>query len=433
MDLKKLAVELFLKSVESVKPSNLIPQNLSLYKYSLKIKGKSFTIPEKLHVFGSGKAAIEMAKSVKNILNNRVAGGLIVSNYYENLGNLEVCMGSHPVPDKRSILAAERLIERMSSLSSRDFFIYLLSGGSSALIEKPIPPISLEDIKITNQILLENSVPIDEINIIRKHISLIKGGRLGRITQGKGIVLVISDVIGDDLFTIGSAPLYYDTSTYNDALNVIEKYNLKDKVPKNVLKVLNDGKNGLIPETPKEENPKIKHFLIGNNSKALESAKAEMDNLISTYIMTSQLKGEAREVAKSIIAIGKEIEKNSRPFKPPVCLLFGGETTVEVLGNGKGGRNQEMVLSALIELKNTQNIVFLSCGTDGIDGNSNYAGAVIDSNDFKRLKETNLNPFKFLKNNDSNTFFKEFDGLIKTGYTGTNVMDISILIVGGNK
>ncbi len=427
---RELLISMFKTAIESVHPENLIPASLSFQKDYLEIENQKFPVPKPFYVFGSGKASVEMAKVVEKISADRIKEGLVVCNYTEKLEKIDVIEGSHPIPDEKSLKAGDILYRKMSSLKEDDFFIYLLSGGSSALIEKLIPPIALEDLRKLTELLLKHSVPIDEINVIRKHISLIKGGKLGRATKAKGIVLVISDVIGDDLFTIGSAPLYYDKSTYKDAYHILEKYTLLDKVPESVKEVVERGLKGEIPDTPKEENSNIKHFIIGNNFKALKYAKkVAEENGYKTYIMTSQIKGEAREVAKVIVSIGKEILKTENPFKKPVCLLFGGETTVTVKGNGKGGRNQELCLSALNEIKDTENLYLLSGGTDGIDGNSDAAGAVIDKTSYEKSLEKGLSIDKYLENNDSYHFFKETNDLIFTGYTGTNVMDITILLV----
>ena len=431
MNLRKLSIDLFLYGINSVKPENLIPEKISLKNSHLQIEGDKYPLKKGIYVYGSGKASVEMAKALEEILLDYITDGTVVCNYTQKLKKIKVIEGSHPVPDEKSLKAGETLLKEISSLKEDDFFVYLLSGGSSALIEKPIPPITLKDLQITTQILLKHSVPIEEINIIRKHLSMIKGGRLGHSTKAKGIVLVISDVIGDDLFTIGSAPLYYDPSTYKDAYTILKKHNIFDDLPQNVKKVIEKGIKGEIKETPKKENPNIKHYIIGSNIDALKKIKEKAEKNIKTYIMTSQLKGEAREVAKAVVSIGKEVKRSSNPFDPPVCLLFGGETTVTVKGNGKGGRNQELCLSALIEIKDTKNIVLLSGGTDGIDGNSEDAGAVIDSSSYEKAKKMGLDPYKYLENNDSNSFFTKIGDSIKTGYTGTNVMDITIMVIGG--
>ncbi len=431
MNTKAFLTELFLTGIEAVKPENLIPEHLSVNGKLLTINGENFSVEKGFYLFGSGKASIQMAKSVEKLLEDYIKEGLIVCNYTEKLKKTKVIKGSHPVPDENSVKGAEILLQKLSSLKEDDFFIYLLSGGSSALIEKPIPPITLKDLKQTTHLLLENSVPIEEINVVRKHLSMIKGGRLGRATKAKGVVLVISDVVGDDLFTIGSAPLYYDPSTYQQAKDILKKYNLWEKIPATVKDIIIQGIEGKIPETPKKENPNIKHYIIGNNLTALNKIKQKAERKFPTFIMTSQIKGEAKEVAKVLISISKEIKKSGNPFKTPVLLLFGGETTVTVRGNGKGGRNQELCLSALQEIKDTKGITILSGGTDGIDGNSDAAGAVVDWSTYAKAKELNLEVNRYLSNNDSYSFFSKTDSLIKTGYTGTNVMDITIIMVEG--
>ncbi|WP_457622887.1 glycerate kinase type-2 family protein [Persephonella sp.] len=431
MKLREVAVDIFLRSISSVHPSVLIPEAVSLDGKILRVYNTEFKIPQKIYVFGSGKASVEMAKAVEKVLGSVIKGGVVVCNYYEKLEKIDVIEGSHPIPSEKSLKAGEILLNELSKLRNDDFFIFLLSGGSSALIEKPIPPITVEDLQKTTQLLLEKSIPIEEINIVRKHLSMIKGGRLGAATKGKGVVLIISDVIDDDLFTIGSAPLYYDKSTYKDAYQILKRYNLFDKIPTTVREVILKGINGEINDTPKSENPNITHIIIGSNLKALSKCKKFAEELgFNSYIFTSMMKGESREVAHLISAIGLEVCKRENPVKKPACILFGGETTVNVKGTGKGGRNQELVLSALSDIKDTEDIVILSGGTDGIDGNTDAAGAFADSEVYKTAVEKNLNLNSYLNNNDSYNFFKETNSLIFTGKTGTNVMDITILLVG---
>ena len=432
MSAKEKALEIFFYALNAVLPKNLIPENVKVIDRNLFIKNDKYEIGKGFYVFGSGKASIEMAKAVENIALDYIIEGTVISNYTENLKKIKTLKGSHPVPTKKTINSTKILVEKLKNLKEDDFFIYLLSGGSSALLELPIDPITLEDLKTLTELLLKKDVPIDEINIVRKHISQVKGGRLARLTKAEGVVLVISDVIGDDLKTIGSAPLYMDDSTYEDAFSILKKYDLWGKIPSSVKEVIEKGLKGEIPETPKKPPENVKHYIIGNNLKALKTGQEKAKEFgYNAYIMSSQLHGEAKEVAKVIISIGKEIKQNKNPFNPPACLLFGGETTVNVVGNGRGGRNQEMVLSALKEIKNEEGIVFLSAGTDGIDGNSDADGAVVDKNSYVKAKNLKLNIDEYLKNNDSYNFFKKTEDLIITGKTGTNVMDIQILIVEG--
>ncbi|NPA52529.1 MAG: glycerate kinase [Aquificae bacterium] len=431
MDYTDLLIQAFKNAVNQVLPDKIIYKNIKIDNHFFSIQEDKYPL-KNFYLFGSGKASIKMAQAVEDLFKDYIKGGLIVSNYKKELKKVEVFESSHPIPDERSIKAGRHMLEKLSSLKEDDFFVYLLSGGSSALIEYPIPPISLQDLRLTTDILLKSGVSIDEVNIIRKHISLIKGGRLAKATKASGIVLVLSDVIGDDLETIGSAPFYFDKSTYKDAYLVLDKYGLLNKIPSTVLTVIEKGLKGEIEETPKEPPKRIKHYIIGNNLTALNGAKDFLTKKgIKAFILSSEIEGEAKEVAKVIVGIGKDIKKGSSYFFPPVVLLFGGETTVTVKGSGKGGRNQELVLSALLKIKDNCGIHVLSAGTDGIDGVTDAAGAVADCSTYKEALERGLDLEMFLENNDSYNFFKKVGKLIKTGYTGTNVMDITMLLVEG--
>jgi hydroxypyruvate reductase/glycerate 2-kinase len=431
---RKIARRIFTSAVESVLPDRLISGSVILHNNELHIQDAVHTLQpgRKVHVCGSGKAAVTMAKSLLPILKGQVAGGIIVTSQLtdDDLSPLIAVQGSHPVPDEKSVRGAELLINCLAQLKRDDFFIYLLSGGSSALIEKPLNSITLAAMQETTQLLLHNSVPIQKINAIRKHLSMVKGGRLGEYTQASGVVLVISDVIDDDLSVIGSGPLYYDTSTYQQCREILEQAQIWDKIPSRVRSVITDGVKGNIPETPKNKKDSIQHYLLGTNRIALDQARQAAEAAgLDCYILTAALAGEAREVAKNLVALAMDVSKHNEPYKPPVCLLFGGETTVTVRGTGKGGRNQELALAALAEIGRQDNILLLSGGTDGIDGNSSAAGAIADSGFFIEGARQGLFIAPFLENNNANAFFQAVGGLLETGPTGTNVMDITLLII----
>jgi hydroxypyruvate reductase/glycerate 2-kinase len=431
---RKIAKGIFDNAVQAVLPDRLISDSVALRDNELHILDKKYPLrPEqKVYLFGSGKASIGMAKSLLSLLMDRVAGGVIVSTQLsdDDLSPLVVAQGSHPVPDEKSIQGAGLLIESLAGLKSDDFFIYLLSGGSSALIEKPVENITLAEMQETTRLLLHNSVPIQEINAVRKHLSMVKGGRLGQCTRASGIVLVISDVIGDDLSVIGSGPLYYDTSTYQQCREILEQAQIWDTIPAGVRAVFTKGIQGNIPETPKQQNKSIHHYLLGTNRKALvQACRTAADSGLNTYIITDSLAGEAREVAKVLVAIASNISSHHEPFQPPACLLFGGETTVTLRGTGRGGRNQELALAALAAIGEKDNILLLSCGTDGIDGNSTAAGAFADNDIYQEAVRQALSIPAFLADNNSNAFFHAVGGLLETGPTGTNVMDIVLLLI----
>jgi glycerate 2-kinase len=435
MNLRQAILDIYREGLIAVLPGNLIRDAVTVTDDGLIIEEKGFPINKGsgIHVFGSGKASIGMAKVLEEIMMDRIAGGLIVSNYNDSsLKRIEVCMGSHPIPDERSLLAADLLIDRLSALTKDDFFIYLLSGGSSALIERPVPPLTIKDLRDISTLLMNAGASIDELNCVRKHLSLLKGGRLAKMTKAKGVVLIISDVIGDDIETIGSAPFYMDRSTFIDVRNILIKYNISSQLSPEVSTLIEKGLSGQVEETLKDESSQIEHIIIGNNRKALHRTKEKAFSLgITAHVMTSRLRGEARESAKSIIAMGKEIAITLSPLDLPVCLIFGGETTVTVKGEGKGGRNQEMCLSALREAGHRSDMIFLSAGTDGIDGNSEAAGAVVDCDTFDKAQTLGLSIDDYLIRNDSNDFLRQTGDLIITGPTGTNVMDITILLIGG--
>ena len=429
--------DLFTEAVNAASPNNMLPQTLAMDGDILTVMGKRYSLGKEqgIHVFGSGKASVRAAMAVEEILGDRIADGLVISNFDDGpLKKIDVFVSAHPVPDGRSIEAAELMMGALSGLARDDVFIYLLSGGSSSLLEKPIPPLTLRDLQEMSKMLIQAGLSIDEMNAVRKHLSLVKGGKLARLTEARGVVLVISDVIGDDLETIGSAPLYYDRSTFRDAFAILSRYGLWEAVPMNVQSLIEKGLSGDLEETPKSEPIHIDHTVIGSNIESLRKAKEKAEELgIKAHIISSRLRGEAREVARAIISIGEEILATANPFAPPVCLLFGGETTVTVRGQGKGGRNQEMCLAALKEIRDRKGLLFFSAGTDGIDGNSHAAGAVVDHQSYERVLELGLNMDDYLNRSDSNRLFKQTGDLIITGPTGTNVMDITMLFIqGGN-
>ncbi|RUM68220.1 MAG: glycerate dehydrogenase [Sulfurospirillum sp.] len=327
---------------------------------------------------------------------------------------LNIFASSHPLPSARSVEAAEKLMKMISALNEDEVFIYLLSGGTSALVEKPIPPVRLEDFTAVSEALLQSGASIDEMNIVRKHLSMIKGGRLAALTKAKGKVFVISDVIGDDLEAIGSAPLFCDSSTCADAKRVLVQYGLWDSVNTSVRNLLEECSH----ETPKVVDPGIVHEVVASNKTALEAIAAEAEKAgYRAKIVTDRLRGDVRDVAKEIARIAQFHEADT-----PLCLLFGGETTVQVRGSGKGGRNQELALWVLKAMRGEGRFTFLSGGTDGRDGMSDAAGAVVDESDLHEDID------RYLDNNDSYHYHQKYGTLICTGASGTNVMDIMILI-----
>lgn len=429
-----LARRIFEAAVDAVRPERLVSDAVSLQGDTLRIMDARYPLRhgQKVYLFGSGKASAGMARRLLAILKERVAGGVIVTppGMADDLAPLVVVEGAHPVPDQRSVNAAQQLLEGLSRLNRDDLFIYLLSGGASALIEKPHEPITLEEMQEVTRLLLHSNTPIHQVNAVRKHLSRVKGGRLGQCTPATGAVLVISDVIHDDLAVIGSGPLYCDPSRFAQCRQILERAAIWDAVSQNVRSVIEKGEQGEIEETPKEQQKTLRHYLLGSNRVALAKAcqVAEQAGLRS-HILTASLAGEAREVAKVLVALAENVSQHGEPFAPPVCLVCGGETTVTVRGAGKGGRNQELALAALREIGERDTLLLLSAGTDGIDGNTSAAGAMADSGYFKAGARLGLSIDDFLKDNDAHHYFQAVGGLLETGPTGTNVMDIVILLI----
>ena len=430
MRLRDTANHLFMTGLKA-----LLPETVLLQEDTLVIQDTQYRLRpgQKIYLFGSGKAAIPMARTMEDILGDRLVGGTVVSNSLDTAGGpvqVRVLQGAHPVPDDKSLVAGDTLLREITLLDRDNFFIYLLSGGSSALVEKPAYPVNLAEMQTTTRLLLEHNVTIGEVNTVRKHLSAIKGGGLGAAVAAGGAVLVISDVVNDDLETIGSAPLYFDSTTFDAARTILMRADLWERIPSAVRHRIEQGAAGKIAETPKRENNRIRHFLVGSNRRALDTIIQEAAALgYIARIMTAGLEGEAREVAKVLIAMAREVAAHHTPFHPPACLLFGGETTVQVRGNGRGGRNQELALAALKALGNHDNIVLLSAGTAGIDGNSEAAGAMADAAGYQAARQQGLAIDTYLDRNDANGFFQATGGLVITGPTGTNVMDIVIILV----
>ena len=369
----------------------------------------------RIFVVGFGKAADSMAKKVS--LLTRIDGGIIVipsgtKSVFTNK-KFKTFYAGHPIPNKQSVQAGNQIVEFLKKRGTSDFIIFLISGGGSSLLSLP-DGISLYDKKIVTSLLLKSGANIQEINCVRKHLSKIKGGKLVENLSCDAVSLVMSDVVGDDLSDIASAPTYYDDTTFKDAYEILTKYNLKKNIPQSVLKRLNLGIQGKIPETPKFF--KIKNYIIATNNDCLNAMKERAQKLGYSVKIVQSVSGNVAGVSKKLL--------KSFSMKQHSCLIFGGESTVKVVGNGRGGRNQELVLYLLNEIqKSGKDVAIASCGTDGKDGNTDASGAIVESsnNQFCDIQ-------KFLKNNNSYNFFKKYKGLIFTGPTHTNLMDIGILL-----
>ncbi|MGE4294878.1 MAG: glycerate kinase [Campylobacterales bacterium] len=423
MQLREAAREIWEAGVEAAKPAEVMRRALRVENGTLYVEGKPLP-GKRLFVFGAGKASLSMAQEAERILGDRIEGGLIVSNVPGSLQRIAVATGRHPVPDETSIQAAKALIKAMQEAGSEDACLFLLSGGASALMELPAEGIGFKQMQQAFRALIASGAPIEAVNCVRKHLSQVKGGQLARFIKARTAVLVISDVIGDDLEAIGSAPLYRDATTYADALAIVDRYRVQ--LPAAVSAHLICGASGEVSETPKQPASHVSHHLIGTNVRALDAMARRARELgFAPAVLTDRLEGEAREAARVLISVAR----GQRFCDRPAALLFGGETTVTLRGTGEGGRNQEMVLAALSELGGDGSICLLSAGSDGIDGNSPAAGAIADEMSWRGALEMDLDPNAFLENNDSYRFFKAAGGLLAPGATGTNVMDLGVILI----
>lgn len=434
---KQSAISILNAAVDAVHPSKLMAPHVQLQNNVLTI-GKQqipITTEQKIFVIGAGKASSGMAIEIENILGDAIFTGLITTKYEHDLPlhKIQCLEASHPVPDKNSFTACKQTIELLKQAGEEDIIICLLSGGASSLWADTPEGIHESDLLIVFNTLLNCGATIHENNTIRKHLSKIKGGQLVRYAPfSKWFSLIISDVVDDDISVIASGPTAPDNSTFSDALAIIEKYKIKPHIPARVCDYLQKGAIGLLQETIKKEDTildNVENILIGSNQILLKAAGKKAIELGYHLHYYDALGGDAVAMAKNIIQFSKSY---SHPL--PACIITGGETTVEVKGKGLGGRNQHMALSALIEMKQrnpseTASLTFLAAGTDGTDGPTDAAGAIADIESIALSVQKKIDPVAYFENFDAYSFFKQTGGLLKTGPTQTNVMDLVLVLI----
>jgi glycerate 2-kinase len=434
MDNREAARHIFLAGVKGVLPGKIIDSNVSVRGSVLKIGTGSYDLGKTagVYVIGAGKASAAMAHYVEKILGNRITGGHIITKYgfYCKLEHIEVTEAGHPVPDSNGFAATRSVLQIADKAGENDLVICLFSGGGSSLLSDFPENSSPEEIRYLNNLLVKSGATIGEMNCIRKHVSEVKGGQLMKhIWPATCVNIILSDVIGDPPDTIASGPTVPDNSTFADALRIIDYRRLSGKVPAGILNYLNEGLQGSRPETPKPGDPvfsKSFTLIAGNNKIALQAAKFEAEKLgFSTCILTSELYGDPEGACSWFRELINKY-KNENTLKKPVCLLFGGELTFNVTGDGRGGRNQHLALTAALRLPG---VTFLSAGTDGNDADTSVAGAVVDAETISRAAILKKDPQTFLEKFDSYSFFESVGGHIVTGSTMTNVMDLVIIIV----
>ncbi|HEY3277652.1 MAG TPA: glycerate kinase [Syntrophorhabdaceae bacterium] len=396
----------------------------------------------RLKIVSFGKAAYLMAKALQDQASDLIGSGIVITKYghaqTERLGAVMVREAGHPLPDLKGYEATKEAVHIVGEGDSPALIACLISGGGSALLVAPYGEITLAEKQKATSLLLRGGADITEVNTVRKHISLVKGGRLaGLASPSRVISLILSDVIGDRLDVIASGPTAPDNTTYSDALAVIAKYGLGSEMPPGVLDVLKRGAGHALPETPKGGDPifaKVENIIIGNNKMAAAAAKRKAESLgLATTVISTEVRGEAKLLGRTLAERAKKSLEAMRQTRcrarKGICLISGGEPTVTVTGNGQGGRNTELALAFAREIEGVKGITFLSAATDGTDGPTDAAGAMVDGNTTSIARRTGTDPLEHLNNNDSYNFFRKAGGLFMTGPTGTNVMDLHMAII----
>jgi hydroxypyruvate reductase len=390
----------------------------------------------RLLVVGAGKASGAMAAAVEEVWGDRIGDGLVVvkDGHLAPTQRIRLAEAGHPVPDERGAVAAREILALAATARAGDLVLVLVSGGGSALTPAPAPPLTLADKQAVTRLLLSAGADINQLNAVRKHCSAFKGGQLARAAvPARVVALLLSDVIGDPLDVIASGPTAPDASTFADALGILDRFRLRERVPGSVRERLERGARGEVAETPKPDDPlfrRVSNVVIGNNEIVVDAAAARAAALgFRPHVLTRSLHGEAREAARDLVALGREIRAGRGPVIPPACVIAGGETTVTVRGAGAGGRCQELALAAALELEGLEQMVLLAAGTDGSDGPTAAAGALADGESASRARRQGRDPRARLDDNDSHPVFAGLGDLVTTGPTNTNLLDLYLLLV----
>ena len=427
-------------AIDASDPYKCVKEHISLNENRfLAINGHTYDLDEinRLYLIGAGKASLPMASAVMEKIGGFIHSGIVISKHKLDKWTLPekitVCLGSHPVPTKESIQSTQLLVNFVKRLRPEDLIINLISGGGSALMTMPFPGINLDDVQLLTKKMLSVGATIQEINTIRKHIDCVKGGGLARMA-GKAVIetLILSDVLGDDISMIASGPTCADETTFSDAMGIIEKYELAGEISRNIVKHLQKGIEGKVSETVKLDDPILinkHHQVIASlTGSIVQAAAVAAERGYHTRILSNTIIGEAREVGKMSGSILKTLADTSLILPRPAMIIGGGETTVRLTGNGKGGRNQEISFGAIEIISGCENCALVSIATDGEDGPTNAAGAYVTGKTEKRAREKGLRLNDYGITNDTYHLFDHLDNLIRTGPTGTNVNDLLLLI-----
>jgi len=433
------AMEIFSAGLAAVDPKAAVKRFLRLEGPTLSVDGHAYNLHQFDNVFvvGAGKAAAAMAGAVEDVLGDRISDGHVTVKYghLDAVNKISVHEAGHPVPDEAGVEGARKILRIVEKAGASDLVLCLISGGGSALLPLPVESVSLAEKQEVTRRLLACGATITEINTVRKHISRLKGGQLARSAWPATLVtLILSDVVGDPLDAIASGPTVPDPTTFADIREILENHGIWPDISQSLRNHILAGLAGRKAETPKEGEAffsKTQNVLIGSNIQAVQAAASKARQChYHTLILSSSIEGETRDVAAVHAALAKEVLSSGNPVPPPACLISGGETTVTLRGDGKGGRNQEFVLAAALALANVQPVVVMSVGTDGTDGPTDAAGAVCDGQSIQRGRGKGLDAIRHLRENNAYPFFLALNDLIITGPTNTNVMDLRIVMIG---
>ncbi len=437
--LRRDAMEILKAAVEAVEPGDAIRKSLNVEGERLQCGGIVLDLGSYSHVFvvGGGKASGAMAQAIEELLGSRISKGVVnVLNGTEGLYDLqkiELNGASHPVPDEESVSGVGRMLSILDESGEDDLIIVLISGGGSSLMTYPAEGVRLSDVQETTDLLLRSGATINELNAVRKHLSAVKGGQMARRAQPATVLsLILSDVVGDPLDTIASGPTAPDRTTFKDAKDVLKRYGLWEKAPIAVKNRLDRGTNGELEETPKPGDgafESVYNVVVGSNLTAAEAAVGKASTLgYGSMLLSTMVEGEASQVGAALAGVTKEVAATGNPIKPPAAIIVGGETTVTVVGPGRGGRNQELALGAAMKIEGLDAVI-AALATDGIDGPTEAAGAIADGTTIARARAVGLDAGRSLSENDSHGFFSALGDALLTGPTGTNVNDLSLILV----
>jgi glycerate-2-kinase/ubiquinone/menaquinone biosynthesis C-methylase UbiE len=434
-ELKQASRRIMRAALAAADPAAAVRGNLSAAGRGFTACGREYGQEGRLILVAAGKAAAGMAGAALEILGARVSEGIVVvpQGYPKRDSphpRVDVLEAGHPIPNEQGLAAARRVVGLTAHMRESDVLLFLLSGGGSSLLPLPYPPLSLRDKMDATSLLLKSGASIREINTVRTHLSAIKGGRLAAGTRGTIVTLAISDVVGDQVAFISSGPTVPDPTTFADAAGVLARYGLFDKLPASVRALIEEGVAGKVPDTPKAVAGRFPAAIVASSSIAVEAAAEEARRQgFPGIVLTTFLEGEAREAGRLMASVAREVRMHARPAPAPVCIFAAGETTVTVRGNGKGGRNQEIALAAALALRGETGLLLTSFATDGRDGNTDAAGAYASGETIATGRREGLDPHACLAANDTHAFLSAAGDLIVTGPTGTNVNDITFVLI----